>query len=229
VKEAFMSHSDTIGGERPAGGEPHTLGARLGRIFSPVKSSEDQLQETVEFTPEDVLPAEDAWVPRFTTVWRGYDRASVDEYVGALEDELATVRAEHTPEHAIQDEIDRFGSDTAEILRVARAKAEAIASRAQAQADLLMAEAQAQAEATTRDAEARRRTFDADADLIWRERTRLIDDTRKLADCMLSVADDAVERFPPETVEPVAATNGQATESEPADGPAPTEPGQPPF
>ena len=69
----------------------------------------------------------------------------------------------------------------------------------------MMAEAQAQAEATTRDAEARRRTFDADADLIWRERTRLIDDTRKLADCMLSVADDAVERFPPETVEPVDA------------------------
>jgi DivIVA domain-containing protein len=232
VKEAIMSHSETIGGERPAAGEPHTLGARLGRIFSPVKSSEDQLQETVEFTPEDVLPAEEAWVPRFTTVWRGYDRASVDEYIGTLEDELAAVRAEHTPEHAIQDEIDRLGNDTAEILRVAHAKADAIASRAHAQADLLMAEAQAQAEVTTRDAEARRRTFDADADLIWRERTRLIDDTRKLADCMLSVADDAVERFPPETaepVEPVDATNGQPAESESADGPAAGEPGKPPF
>jgi DivIVA domain-containing protein len=232
VKEAIMSHSDTIGGGRPAGGGPSGLGARLGRFFSPANSPQDPMQETVEFTPEDVVPAEEAWAPRFTTVWRGYDRASVDEYVGALEDELATVRAEHTPEHAIQDEIDRLGSDTAEILRVAHAKADAIASRAHAQADLLMAEAQAQAEATTRDAEARRRTFDADADLIWRERTRLIDDTRKLADCMLSVADDAVERFPPETVEPVAATNGQATESEPADGPAPgetAEPDEPPF
>ncbi len=176
-----MSHSDTIGGERPAGGEPSGLGARLGRFFSPANSPQDQLQETVEFTPEDVVPAEEAWAPRFTTVWRGYDRASVDEYIGALEDELTTVRAEHTPEHAIQDEIDRLGNDTAEILRVAHAKADAIASRAHAQADLLMAEAQAQAEATTRDAEARRRTFDADADLIWRERTRLIDDTRKLA------------------------------------------------
>jgi DivIVA domain-containing protein len=233
VKEAIMSHSDTIGGERPAGGEPSGLGARLGRFFSPANSPQDQLQETVEFTPEDVVPAEEAWAPRFTTVWRGYDRASVDEYIGGLEDELATVRAEHTPEHAIQDEIDRLGNDTAEILRVAHAKADAIASRAHAQADLLMAEAQAQAEATTRDAEARRRTFDADADLIWRERTRLIDDSRKLADCMLSVADDAVERFPPETVEPVEpaeATNGQAAAGEaPADGPAPGEPGPPPF
>ena len=90
----------------------------------------------------------------------------------------------------------------------------------------MMAEAQAQAEATTRDAEARRRTFDADADLIWRERTRLIDDTRKLADCMLSVADDAVERFPPETVEPVAATNGQAQETESANDAAPDEAGE---
>src|SRR5712692_11415882 len=123
VKEAIMSHSDTIGGERPASGEPSGLGARLGRFFSPANPRQDQPQETVEFTPEDVVPAEEAWAPRFTTVWRGYDRASVDEYIGALEDELATVRAEHTPEHAIQDEIDRLGNDTAEILRVAHAKA----------------------------------------------------------------------------------------------------------
>lgn len=223
-----MSHSDTIGRarRRPAGGGPGGLAARLGRFFSPASSPEDQLQETVEFTPEDVVAAEEAWVPRFTTVWRGYDRAAVDEYIVALEDELASVRAEHTPEHAIQDEIDRLGSDTAEILRVAHAKADAIASRAHAQADLLMAEAQAQAEATTRDAEARRRTFDADADLIWRERTRLIDDTRKLADCMLSVADDAVERFPPETVEPGAATNGPVNETESANDAAPDEAGE---
>jgi hypothetical protein len=231
VKEAIMSHSESIGGERRAGGEPSGLGARLSRFFSPATPAPDQLQETVEFTPEGVAPAEEAWTPRFTTVWRGYDRVAVEDYICTLEDELAAARAEHTPEHAIQDEIDRLGNDTAEILRVAHAKADAIASRAHAQADLLMADAQAQAEATTRDAEARRRTFDADADLIWRERTRLIDDTRKLADCMLTVADDAVERFPPETVEPVPpvdpveATNGQPAQDEaPADGPAPGEP-----
>jgi hypothetical protein len=230
VKEAIMSHSETIGGERPAGGEPSGLGARLGRFFSttfsPVKSSEDPLQETVEFTPEDVEAVEGAWTPRFATVWRGYDPAAVEEYIGALENELTAARAEHTPEYAIREEIDRIGNDTAAILRVAHEKADAIASRAHAQADLLMAEAQAQAEATTRDAEARRRTFDADADLIWRERTRLIDDTRKLADCMLSVADDAVERFPPETVEPLE----PATPAEPAEPVEPVEAtnGQPP-
>jgi ElaB/YqjD/DUF883 family membrane-anchored ribosome-binding protein len=224
----MMSHSDTIGGERPAGGEPNGLAARLGRIFSPVKASEGPLQETVEFTPDDVLPDEEAWTPRFATVWRGYDRAAVEDYIGALEDELAAVRARHIPEHAIREEIDRIGSDTSAILRVAHEKADAISSRAHAQADMLMAEAQAQAETTTRDAEARRRALDADADLIWRERTRLIDDTRKLADCMLSVADDAVERFPPEPVAPVApAVPGEtAAPPEPA-APAEASNGQP--
>jgi DivIVA domain-containing protein len=234
-----MSHSETIGGERRAGGDSNGLGARLARLFSPKTQPEDGLGETVEFTPEGVETENgDAWAPRFATTWRGYDRVAVDEYLGALEDELAAARAEHTSEHAIQNEIDRLGNDTAEILRVAHAKADAISSRAHAQADLLMADAQAEAEATTRDAEARRRTFDADADLIWRERTRLIDDTRKLADCMLSVADDAVERFPPETVEPVQTaepvetTIGQPPEAEAAlDGPAPAppEPDEPPF
>src|SRR5204863_26467 len=118
---------------------------------------------------------------------------------------LAAAGAGHSPEHLVQAEIERISNDTAEIIRVAHQKAEAIASRARAQADLLMAEAQSQAEATTRDAEARRRTLDADADLIWRERTRLIEDTRKLADCMLSVADDAAERFPAEAGEPAPA------------------------
>ena len=212
-----MSHSETIG-ERPAGGGPDRLGARLARLFSPVRSTGDPLEETVEFTPEDVEPAVDVGegpLPRFATVWRGYDPGAVDAYVGALEDELAAVRAEHTSEHVVRQEIDRIANDTAEILRVAQEKADAIASRAHAQADLLMADAQANAEATTREAEVRRRTFDADADLIWHERTRLIEDTRRLADSMLSVADDAMERFPPETTEPAvaAATIGEAIEA----------------
>ncbi len=213
-----MSHSETIGGERPADGHSDGLGARLARLFSPTKQAEDGLGETVEFIPEGVEAENgDAWAPRFATVWRGYDREAVDEYIGALEDELAAARAEHTSEHAIREEIDRIGDDTAAILRVAHEKADAIATRAHAQADLLVAEAQSQAAATTRDAEARRRSLDADADLIWRERTRLIDDTRKLADCMLSVADDAVERFPPETTDPVTDAPPVAVPEPPAD------------
>jgi hypothetical protein len=191
-----MSQGELIGA---TGGDSEGLGARLARFFRGQGSSGPDPQETVEFVPEDVEQPPEAWTPRFAMAWRGYDRAAVDEYVGGLEDELAAVRAEHAPEHAIQQEIDRIGDDTAAILRVAREKADAIASRAHAQSDLLIAQAEATAEATTRDAEQRRRRLDADADLIWRERTRLIDDTRKLADCMLSVADDAAERFPAET------------------------------
>src|SRR5882757_9167606 len=129
-KEPNMSQSETIGGERPAGTDAGGLGARFARLFSPKTQPEEGLGETVEFTPEGVETQNgDEWAPRFASTWRGYDRVAVDEYLCTLEDELATVRAERIPEHAIQDEIDRFGNDTAEILRVARAKADAISSR----------------------------------------------------------------------------------------------------
>ena len=219
-----MSHSELVGGQPAAGRETEGLGSRLGRLFSPARTPAEDPQATVEFTPEGMVTAEEAWTPRFATTWRGYDRVAVDEYVAALEQDLADAREAHTTEHAVQEEIERISNDTAEILRVAHEKADAISSRAHAQADLLMAEAQARAEATTHDAEARRRTLDADADMIWRERTRLIDDTRKLADCMLSVADDAVERFPPETNEPAP----PAPEPAPEPGPDALAPPPPP-
>ena len=229
-----MSHGELIGS--PTDGESENLGARLARFFRSPRSTGDrpapaggEPQETVEFVPEDVEPTEGEWTPRFAMVWRGYDRLAVDEYIRELEDELAAVRAEHTPEHAIRAEIDRIGDDTAEILRVAQEKADAIASRAHAQADLLVAQAEADAEMTTRDAEQRRRRLDADAELIWRERTRLIDDTRGLADCMLSVADDAAERFPAETEEPVVAP-AEATDEPPVQPvEPPVQPDEPPV
>ena len=85
---------------------------------------------------------------------------------------------------------------------MAQEKADAIVSRAHAQADLLVAEAQASAEATTKAAEQRVRALDADTDAVWRDRARLIDDTRKLADGLLAVADDAAERFRPKPTSP---------------------------
>jgi DivIVA domain-containing protein len=223
-----MSHSELVGGQPATGRETEGLGSRLGRLFSPARTPAEDPQATVEFTPEGMVPAEEAWAPRFATTWRGYDRAAVDAYIVALEEDLAAARQAHTTEHAVQEEIERISNDTAEIIRVAHEKADAISSRAHAQADLLMAEAQAQAEATTRDAESRRRTLDADADMIWRERTRLIEDTRKLADCMLSVADDAVERFPPETNEPAPPAPDAAPATEPELPPSAPPPAAPP-
>ena len=44
--------------------------------------------------------------------WRGYHRAAVDDYIRELEDELAAVRTERAPEHAIREEIYRIGHDT---------------------------------------------------------------------------------------------------------------------
>jgi DivIVA domain-containing protein len=221
-----MSHSELVGG---AGPQTESLGSRLGRLFSPTRTTAEEPEETVEFIPPNVASEEDAaWTPRFTMTWRGYDRAEVDAYIEALEEDLAAARAAHTTEHAVQEEIERISNDTAEILRVAHEKADAISTRAHAQADLMIAEAQSQAEATTRDAEARARRLDADADMIWRERTRLIEDTRKLADCMLSVADDAVERFPPETSDPQPVAQPESVEPVPPGPPAvPPEPAAP--
>src|SRR2546423_1247475 len=80
-----MSHSETIG-ERPAGGGPDRLGARLARLFSPVRSTGDPLEETVEFTPEGVEPPVDVGegpLPRFATVWLGYGPGPADPFRGA--------------------------------------------------------------------------------------------------------------------------------------------------
>lgn len=207
-----MSQSELIGGmqdgptsERQGGGDAQGLGARLVRFLLPPSAPEaspapagPEPQDTVEFVPEYAGPEEDGWTPRFAMAWRGYDRAAVDEHIRALEDELTAVRAERTPEHAIREEIDRIGDDTAAILRVAREKADAITTRAEEQADLLASQAQAGAKAVTESAEQRLRKLDADTDAVWRDRARLIDDTRRLADNLLAVADDAAERFPPE-------------------------------
>jgi len=80
-----MSHGELIGSQ--TGGESENLGTRLARLFRSPRSTGDppappggELQETVEFVPEGVEPAEGEWTPRFAMVWRGYDRLAVDDY-----------------------------------------------------------------------------------------------------------------------------------------------------
>lgn len=176
------------------------------------------MQDTVAFEPPDAIETHEEFEPRFGMVWRGYDRDAVEEYLAQLEGELETVRAERRPDAGVREEIDRIGEETAAILRVAHERAEAIVSRAQARADLLVADADAQARAITTAAEQRLVAIDADTDAVWRDRARLVEDTRKLADALLGVADDAAERFPPEVEEtrrPSAGTAaGAAAEDE---------------
>ncbi len=140
---------------------------------------------------------------RFPIVWRGYDRGSVEALIAQLEAELDELRAQHEPQSAVKQEIDRIGAATADILQVAHERAERLTSRAREEANARVDLAHAEAKQITASAEKRMRQLDADADAVWQERRRLIDDTRALADRLLAVADDAAERFPEE--EPGAA------------------------
>jgi DivIVA domain-containing protein len=162
------------------------------------------LQVAVELAPPE----------RFPIVWRGYDRDSVDALLAELEVELEQLRVRHEPRAAVKHEIDRIGAATADILRVAHERAERITSRAREEANARVDLAHAEAKQITADAEKRMRQLDADADVVWQERRRLIEDTKRLADQLLAVADDAAERFPEEEPGAREAQGSQAASAE---------------
>ncbi|HEU4657703.1 MAG TPA: hypothetical protein VFR97_09270 [Capillimicrobium sp.] len=155
----------------------------------------DDDESTAEF---DVFDQRE--IDRFpTAVWGGYERTAVDERVATLEQELADLRAQLDPEVAVEAEIQQLSDETAEILRVAHGKADAMVKKAQADADALVADAEERAAAIVAEAEAKLKRLDHDTDLVWAERMRLTEDTRRLAQQLIQVADSAVERFPPES------------------------------
>lgn len=130
-----------------------------------------------------------------------YEREPVDARLAELESQLAAARAELAAPRGVEAEIQHLGAETAEILRVAHQKSEELLARATAEAAALRASARADAEATTQAAERRLRELDAETDLIWAERTRLTDDTLRLAEALREIAQSAVERFPAATDE----------------------------
>ena len=167
---------------------------------------------------------------RFPIVWRGYDRGAVDALLAELEAELEQLRVRHEPQAAVKQEIDRIGAATADILRVAHERAERITTRSREESNARLDLAHAEAKQITADAEQRVRQLDADAETIWQERRRLIEDTRKLAENLLTVADDAAERFPEEEPGTPAASNGAQPETRQTApvAPAPAPPPPPP-
>jgi hypothetical protein len=236
-----MSNSAEIGavppsseGQRHERGRFGDLGDRLARVFPRQRRPEEDssvavLEETVEFVPPDVEPPPPEWGgPRFGLAWRGYDRSAVDQYLGELELELDALRAERVPDAMAREQIASVGDETSAILALAHDKAQALVTRAQEQADALIAEAHANAQAITEDGQRRLGDLDGDTDAVWRERTRLIEDTRKLADRLLSVADNAADRFPPEAEEKPASIVAAADPTgSRLPGDPPVEPGPP--
>ena len=154
---------------------------------------------TVEYSTvgglDEPLPGQAA--DRFPVSRHGYDRGTVDRHIDRLEREIAELR-DQGPE-AISAEIDRIGEQTASILKVAHDEAHQTRRVAQAEADRCLADAAANALAITDDANKRLRQLDSETDVVWHERARLIDDVRGVATALMSLADDAAERFPSES------------------------------
>ncbi len=118
---------------------------------------------------------------------------------------------------AIETEIRELADQTAAILRVAHAQAEELLSRATAEAETMLAAARSEAESITSSAERRLRELDRETDQLWAERTRLTDDTLRVAQALRSLADGAAARFPPAQEEEAPVASAERRPVSPAE------------
>jgi DivIVA domain-containing protein len=143
----------------------------------------------------------------FPIAMRGYDRASVDNYVSRVNRLLAELQITAAPESAIRHALDEVADETRGILERAHETAEEITRRSRAQADdrLQRGEREAEEVRTTADAYAREiretaekhlRALQADAERIWQERQAILGQLRELAGQLEQVAAQASERYP---------------------------------
>jgi hypothetical protein len=188
------------------------LAGRVGRWFQGIdpEPGDDPLNgETAEhdvlgeWSAEEEPSADAGPEPRFPLVRYGYSQADVDRRLGELERELADREREVKelseqvkPPMSITEEIERIGEQTASILVVAHDQAHETTRRAQEQADRCIADAAANAVAITAEAKERLRELDDETDSVWRERERLLEDTRAVSERLGTLVDEALARFP---------------------------------
>ena len=200
------------------------LGDRLARGINSYDRPPIEEAEWEPYEEPDQPTAAVAAVPweparkRFPTVLHGYDRGAVDTEIAALEREIDDLRAQRLPTPAVEAEIERIGTETSAILRVAHEQAAEITRRARVEAERCVADAAANAVAMTEDAKRKLRQLDTETDAVWAERGRLIEDVRSVATSLFSLAEDAADRFP-EDGDRSGATVAVAAPSAPADGP----------
>jgi cell division initiation protein len=142
----------------------------------------------------------------FPTGMRGYDREAVDAYVRRVNRIIAELEVSRSPQSAIRHALEQVSEETRGILERAHETADEIIARSRAQAAERIEQAEAEAREIVRGAETRARMLDQDADEIWSERKRLIDDVQRVSDALAELADAAAHRFPPETPESAADT-----------------------
>jgi DivIVA domain-containing protein len=181
-----MTTEDLPGGSAPGTAHP------AGVVPQPPPVRDEQLAELRD--------------PDFPVALRGYDREVVDAYVDRVNRVIADLQVGQSPQSAIRHALDQVGEETRGILERAHETADGIASRSRAQAEERVQIAQREAHDAIEAAEVRVRVLDADADEVWRERKRLIDDVQRVAAELAELADAAGRRFPAETPDSVADT-----------------------
>jgi len=192
------------------------LAGRVGRWFQgldpePVGGETAEYDVLAEPDEDDEEPPMVAGAPpRFALTRYGYDQSEVDRQLDELERELADrdrklaarerevaeLRAAEKPPMSITEEIERLGEQTASILVVAHDQAHETTRRAHEQAERCIADAAANAVAITSEAKERLRELDDETDSVWRERERLLEDTRTVSGALASLVDEAEARFP---------------------------------
>jgi cell division septum initiation protein DivIVA len=200
----------------------------------PLQPPEDEQETTVKRLtgPRDSLPDDPvAQVadPDFPPALRGYDRATVDQYVERVVRLVAELHSTRSPRAAVRVALERVGEETSDILSRAHETADQVTADARREADELtgrtrretaelaertrveaeqrLADAEREVKGMIAEAQQRAQDLDRDADEIWQERGRLLDDVRRIADELLGVTKDADRRYPPgEAEEPGAAT-----------------------
>jgi hypothetical protein len=171
--------------------------------------------------PDDPVPvAADA---DFPIVLRGYDRLAVDAYVQKTSQLVAELQATRSPEAAIRRALERVGEEVSGILQRAHDTAAQITAQSRSEAEDRLEAARHEAAQIVAHAQERLRELDAETDRIWAERHRIVEDTRELANELLTLTGSAADRFPPD---PAAAIEVADMSVEEADEPEATSPSE---
>jgi hypothetical protein len=165
--------------------------------------------------PDD--PASIAADVDFPVVLRGYDRMAVDAYVKKTSQLVAELGSMRSPDAAVRRALERVGEEISGILQRAHETAEQITAQSRREAEDRLVVARREAAQIAAAGEQRVKDLDADADRIWAERLRIVEDARELAGRLIALAESATQRFPPAEPEVTAeleAAEPGATEPE---------------
>lgn len=140
--------------------------------------------------------------PRFPITRQGYDRAIVDQRFSELEqevieldDELAKLQGS-TPRSEAAAEIDRIGTEVSAILIAAHESADTTKRHALDEAERRIADAESHVRSVTEAASGELKRLQDQIASLRRERERLLDEIRGIADGLRALADRAREDSP---------------------------------